>query len=84
MHVVQAPPKRTLLLEEGQVNSAKLMEVQEHYPHHWMLHLEIEPQTRPGQPQVRQQNHVAGRLTVISVDCFGLLYLLMSTSVIGC
>lgn len=49
--MAQGAPRRTLLLDSGQVDAGKLLEVQQHHPHH-QLRLEIEPLARPGMPQV--------------------------------
>ncbi|KAL3155815.1 hypothetical protein ABBQ32_012827 [Trebouxia sp. C0010 RCD-2024] len=48
--VEHGAPRRTLLLDSGQVDAGKLLEVQQHHPHH-QLRLEIEPLARPGMPQ---------------------------------
>ena len=49
--MLQEAPRRTLLLDKGQVGASKLLEIQQHHPHHH-LRLEIEPLARPGMPQV--------------------------------
>lgn len=51
MALAQDAPRRTLLLDNGQVDAGKLLEIQQHHPHH-QLRLEIEPLARPGMPQV--------------------------------
>ncbi|DBA67866.1 TPA: hypothetical protein ACH3X2_014210 [Trebouxia sp. C0005] len=45
--VANETPRRTLLLDKGQVNAAQLLEIQQHHPHH-ELRIEIEPLARHG------------------------------------
>ena len=51
--VPQEPPKRTLLLDKGQISAGKLLDMQQHHPHH-QLRIEIEPLAKIGMPQVMQ------------------------------
>ena len=44
--------KRNLVLKEGEVTAAKLLEIQEHYTQ-WQLHLEVKPESRCGFPKVQ-------------------------------
>ena len=68
MPVLQEGPRRTLLLDKGQVNAGKLLEIQQHHPHH-QLRLEIEPLARPGVPQVNFEMILQCTVDVVYNDC---------------
>ena len=65
--VQQMPPKRTLLLDKGNVTASNLLDVQQHHPQH-QLHIEIEPLARFGMPAVSRPS------LLLQKECMGFFF----------